>query len=293
MAAVVAGPRVSISATIPPAALSRVISPTRPDWLVTVNVWVPARADVHSRAHPLLVTVTAVMALALAAGRAAITLPAATTGTATSAPATVQVRCPASRSQRATALLASGAGAVGAGAAPARPARMNKGMTTARYVTQATACRTVIFGVRSVIPVSSETHHELGSTCVVRSNRTQCCPGSRAASCRSPRPADRTPAAITISATAVRLKNTPTFSRTARRYSSQHSAAAAARPRPAPASGAAVDPDARTAAHRNSALDLAAQLRGQPGGGAAHPEHHRGDQPDGQHAQQAGRRLLH
>ena len=124
-------------------------------------------------------------------------------------------------------------------------------MTTARYVTQATACSTVILGDSSVTPVSSETHHEPGSTCPVRSNAIQCCPGSTPAVCRSPRPWDSTPAAITISATAVRLKNTPTFSRTARRYSSQHSATAAARPRPAPTSGATVEPDARTAAHRN------------------------------------------
>jgi hypothetical protein len=40
----------------------------------------------------------------------------------------------------------------------------------------------------------------------------------------------------------------------ARRYSSQHSAAAAARPRPAPISGATVDPEARTAVHRNSVV---------------------------------------
>ncbi len=44
------------------------------------------------------------------------------------------------------------------------------------------------------------------------------------------------------------------LSRIARRYSSQQSAVAAARPRPAPASGAAVDPDARAAVHRNSVV---------------------------------------
>ena len=97
----------------------------------------------------------------------------------------------------------------------------------------------------------SEIHHEFGSTCAVRSNAIQRCPGSRPASCRSPRPWASTPAAITISAIAVRLKNTPTFSRTACRYSSQHSVTAAARPSAAPTSGAAVVPDARAAVHRN------------------------------------------
>ena len=61
----------------------------------------PARAELQSPAHSSRVTVTAVAIFALAAGRAAITVPAATTGTATSAPATVQVRCAAIRSQRA------------------------------------------------------------------------------------------------------------------------------------------------------------------------------------------------
>ena len=55
-------------------------------------------------------------------------------------------------------------------------------------------------------------------------------------------------------AIAVRLKNTPMFSRTARRYSSQHSTTAAARPRAAPISGDTVCPDARTAVHKNSVV---------------------------------------
>ena len=57
-----------------------------------------------------------------------------------------------------------------------------------------------------------------------------------------------------MSAIAVLLKNTPTFIRTARRYSSQHSATAAAMPIAAPTSGAAVCPDARAAVHRNSVV---------------------------------------
>ncbi len=54
-----------------------------------------------------------------------------------------------------------------------------------------------------------------------------------------------------MSANAVLLKNTPTLSRTARRYSSQQSAIAAAMPTAAPISGPTVCPDALAAVHRN------------------------------------------
>ena len=59
---------VSISPTISPAALSRLISPASPDLLATVNVWVPAVAEVQSGAQPVLVTVMAIPAV-VAAGR--------------------------------------------------------------------------------------------------------------------------------------------------------------------------------------------------------------------------------
>ncbi len=59
---------------------------------------------------------------------------------------------------------------------------------------------------------------------------------------------------MTIRASAVRLKNTPTFSLTALRYSSQQSAIAAASPVAAPASGPAACPDALAAVHRNSVV---------------------------------------
>src|SRR5215472_3436859 len=54
----VPGPSVSISPAIAPEASTRVISPARPDWLVTVNVRVPGPAAAQSRAHPARVTVT-------------------------------------------------------------------------------------------------------------------------------------------------------------------------------------------------------------------------------------------
>ena len=53
-----------------------------------------------------------------------------------------------------------------------------------------------------------------------------------------------------MSAIAVRLKNTPTFRWTARRYSSQHRMTAAAIPIAAPTSGPTVCPDALAAVHR-------------------------------------------
>src|ERR1700729_2520758 len=156
MFAVVAGPSVSISATTPPAASSRLISPARPDSLLTAKVWVPGCADRKSRAQPSRATVTATTAsVAPAAGSAATSTPAATAGTTTSTPAMVQVRCPASRSHRANAQ----AGEPEAGTTPpSRPARTNNGTTTARYTTQATTCSTVIFGASSVTPVTIETH---------------------------------------------------------------------------------------------------------------------------------------
>ena len=103
-----------------------------------------------------------------------------------------------------------------------------------------------------------------------------------------------------MSAIAVLLKNTPTFSRTARRYSSQHSATAAAMPIAAPTSGAgrlpgrlrrrpqeqrglqalAADREERGERQRpgadaSGALHLAAQVSRQAGRGAPHPEDHR------------------
>ena len=98
--AVVAGPRVSISATTPPLALTSVISPAWADLLCTVNVCGPVRAADHSLAQPVLVTVTAVEAEVLAAGSAAIVRAAATAGATTRTPATAHGRRAASRSQR-------------------------------------------------------------------------------------------------------------------------------------------------------------------------------------------------
>src|ERR1700733_3248144 len=171
MFAVVAGPSVSISATTPPAASSRLISPARPDSLLTAKVWVPGCADRKSRAQPSRAAVTATTASAApAAGSAATSTPAATAGTATSTPAMVQVRCPASRSHQARAPEADNGIT---GTTPTRPARTNNGTTTTRYATQATTCSTVIFGASSVTPVTIETHHDPGATCAVRSNATQ------------------------------------------------------------------------------------------------------------------------
>jgi hypothetical protein len=96
--ALVAGPSVSISPTIPPLASSRLISPEAEEEFCTVKVCVPACAEVKSCPQAVLVTVTVEEAL-LAVGSAAIVVPAASAGTATSTPATTQVRCPASRSQ--------------------------------------------------------------------------------------------------------------------------------------------------------------------------------------------------
>src|SRR5262244_348642 len=106
---------VSISATTPPAALVRLISPGWPDLLATVNVWVPARADVQSGAHWVLVIVTAVMAAALADGSTAIAAAAASAGTRISTPATAHGRRAASRSHCADAQRRPG-GPAGAGA---------------------------------------------------------------------------------------------------------------------------------------------------------------------------------
>src|SRR6478672_6866305 len=79
---------VSISATTPPAALSRLTSPGWPDLLATVNVWVPAWAEVQPGAHWVPVTVTAVVVAALADGSTAIAAAAASAGTSISTPAT-------------------------------------------------------------------------------------------------------------------------------------------------------------------------------------------------------------
>ena len=114
MSAVVAGPSVSISATTAPAALTRLTSPALLDWLVTVNVCGPVVAADQSFAHPVLVTVTAVVADALAAGRATIAAAAATAGVTTSTPATAQGRRPASCSQRRGTGPGCGAGLVAA-----------------------------------------------------------------------------------------------------------------------------------------------------------------------------------
>ena len=97
--ALVAGPSVSISPTIPPLALSRLISPEAEEEFRTVRVCVPGRAAVKSRPQVVLVTVTLEDDALVAAGSATIVAPAASAGTATSAPATTQVRCPARRSQ--------------------------------------------------------------------------------------------------------------------------------------------------------------------------------------------------
>src|SRR5579859_6385694 len=128
---------VSISPTTAPEALSRLISPARPDWFCTVKVCVPVPADAQSGAHDVRVTVTVALAVDPAAGSAAMATPAATAGTVTSTVATVHGLRPASRSHRrapelpglaATGLAATGAvagvaAAAGAGALPGRPAR--------------------------------------------------------------------------------------------------------------------------------------------------------------------------
>src|SRR6478672_13116550 len=106
---------VSISATTPPAALSRLTSPGWPDLLATVNVWVPARAEVQSGAHWVPVTVTAVVVAALADGSTAIAAAAASAGTSISTPATAHGRRAASRSHWAAAQRRPG-GPAGAGA---------------------------------------------------------------------------------------------------------------------------------------------------------------------------------
>ena len=125
-AADVPGPIVSISPTTAPAALSRLISPARPELLLTVNVCVPVVPDVHSGAQSVFVTVMAIPAVVAAAGSAAIVAPAARAGTATRTPATAHGRRPASRSHRSPVSLSSGAfGASG-------EAITNSGMTTAR-----------------------------------------------------------------------------------------------------------------------------------------------------------------
>src|ERR1700685_3884920 len=100
MAAVVAGPIVSISPTMPPEALSRLISPALFVWLSTSKVCVPVAAELQPGAQSDPVTLTVVVAAACAAGSAAIVAPAATAGTMMSTPATVHGRRPAVRCQR-------------------------------------------------------------------------------------------------------------------------------------------------------------------------------------------------
>src|SRR5262245_58605263 len=108
------------------------ISPDTLEEFFTVNDCAPARAALKSAPHEVPVTVT-VEDVALVVGSAAIVVPAASAGTATSAPATVQVRCPASRSQaprRAVASCSAGAGAAAAGAADGLAARNSQSTTT-------------------------------------------------------------------------------------------------------------------------------------------------------------------
>src|SRR3984957_6405286 len=93
---------VSSSPMTAPEASSRLTSPASPELLVTVIVWVPGFADVHSGAQPARVTVTPLALLDAAAGSVAIVAPAAIAGTAISTPATSHGRLPATRSQRGT-----------------------------------------------------------------------------------------------------------------------------------------------------------------------------------------------
>ena len=131
---------VSISPMTAPEASSRLTSPASPELLVTVIVWVPGSADVHSGAQLVRVTVTLLAAPAADAGSAAMVAPAATAGTAISTPATSHGRPPATRSQRRpSGRAARGSRAAGgqrAGLAglrgAARPAFTKAGMTTTR-----------------------------------------------------------------------------------------------------------------------------------------------------------------
>src|SRR5882672_7349750 len=91
---------VSISPMTAPEASSRLISPASPEWLVTVMIWVPGSADVHSGTQLARVTVTPLAASAAGAGSVAMVAPAATAGTAISTPATSHGRPPATRSHR-------------------------------------------------------------------------------------------------------------------------------------------------------------------------------------------------
>src|SRR5262249_28002399 len=110
------------------------ISPGWPDFLATVNVWVPVRAEVQSGAHRVPVIVTAVTAAALADGSTAIAAVATSAGTRISTPATAHGRRAARRSHRADAQPRPGgpAGSGAGGAVAGRPARRNAGMTAAR-----------------------------------------------------------------------------------------------------------------------------------------------------------------
>ena len=136
-AADVPGPIVSISPTTAPAALSRLISPARPELLATVNVCVPVVPEVHSGAQSVFVTVMAIPAVVAAAGSAAIVAPAARAGTATRTPATAHGRRPASRSHGPGPRESPPGGLAGfsagfRGLLAAGPAVTNAGMTTAR-----------------------------------------------------------------------------------------------------------------------------------------------------------------
>src|SRR5487761_238977 len=81
-----------------PAELFSLISPAKPELLVTVIVWVPLAAVDHSGAQPVRLTVTVLAAPVAAPGSAAIVMPAASAGTVISAPATSHGRPPATRS---------------------------------------------------------------------------------------------------------------------------------------------------------------------------------------------------
>src|SRR5487761_836055 len=75
-----------------PAELFSLISPAKPEVLVTVIVWVPLAAVDHSGAQPVRLTVTVLAAPVAAPGSAAIA------GPVTGAPATSHGRPPATRS---------------------------------------------------------------------------------------------------------------------------------------------------------------------------------------------------
>src|SRR5690349_316761 len=128
MGALVAGPSVSISATTPLLASTRLISPVLSDLLTTVNVWLPVRTVAQSAAQLVAVTVTRVASTSVAPGSSAMTAAAITAGTTTTATATATGRWAISR------LTAEGAagsdGFVGAGAC--RADRRKAGTTMTR-----------------------------------------------------------------------------------------------------------------------------------------------------------------